>query len=148
MNTPISFPIAKLLKEKGFDDECKYYYDENEELTFHIGYIGDIWRNSEIKDGLPYTKEKSPCISAPTIAHVVMWLYEKHGIWIYSYPVQPLVLDDEEYPKTVWVVKCLSMNQIMFEKFIDAKNCLAINHHASPTDAYESAFEYALNNLI
>ena len=93
-------------------------------------------------------KQKGYKWTFPTIADVVMWLYEKHGIWIYTYPVQPLVFDDEEYPKTVWVVKCLSMNQIMFEKFIDAKNCLAINHHASPTEAYEAAIFYVLSNLI
>lgn len=82
--------------------------------------------------------------SYPTIAEVIMWLYEKHGIWIYAYPVQPLVFNDENYPKTVWVVKCLSMNQIMFEKFIDTNNGLAINHHNSPTEAYEAAIEYVL----
>lgn len=83
-----------------------------------------------------------------TIVDALMWLYEKHGIWIYSYPAQPLVLDNEEYPKIVWVVKCLSMNQVMFEKFIDADNGLAINHHISPTEAYEAAITYCLENLI
>jgi|694.fasta_scaffold34219_10 hypothetical protein len=28
MNTPVSFEIAKLLKEKGFNEPCyRYYYD-------------------------------------------------------------------------------------------------------------------------
>jgi hypothetical protein len=134
MNKPVSYSMAKLLdsKEVRFENwQGKIFVDGEEQPHMASWYVG--------------AKE---ILIRPTIADVVMWLYEKHGIWIYSYPVQPLVLDDEEYPKTVWVVKCLSMNQIMFEKFIDAKNCLAINHHASPTDAYESAFEYALNNLI
>jgi len=129
MNTPVSYAIAKLLKEKGFDDECKYYYDENEELTFHIGYIGDIWKNSEIKDGLPYTKENSPCISAPTIADVVMWLYEKHGIWIE-------IIETDLFQKYFFQLKRKDGTRLKDGDF------------DTPSESYEAAFEYALNKLI
>ena len=30
MNTPVSFPLAKLLKEKGFDEPCPNLYYEPE----------------------------------------------------------------------------------------------------------------------
>ncbi len=62
MNTPVTFEIAKLLKEKGFDNE------------------GDLLYDSEF----PSLQPTKPDIyyDAPTISEVVMWLYEKHGIWI------------------------------------------------------------------
>ena len=71
MNTEVNFEIAKSLKGKGYP---------------------------QLNTGLYYTKDKDHCLvgwgfndrteeslaqySAPTISEVVMWLYEKHGIWI------------------------------------------------------------------
>jgi hypothetical protein len=48
----VSFELAKLLKEKGFDEPCPELY---------------------------YSPEKC---KKPTIAQVVMWLYKKHKIWV------------------------------------------------------------------
>ena len=114
MNTPVSFPIAKLLKEKGFDEKTKnHYYDDGS--TF----IDDI-KNSE---------SDHDEFSAPTIAEVIMWLYEKHGIWIsvklgygHEYVVQS--------------------TQSPFS-FIYSDGT-----YNSPTEAYEAAIEYTLKNLI
>lgn len=55
MNTPVSFELAKLLKEKGFEQNL-------------IKYINQATINGTLV--------------FPTIADVAMWLYEKHGIWI------------------------------------------------------------------
>jgi hypothetical protein len=79
MNTPVSFELAKLLKEKEYKDKNMLgtvrlsepeYYDPN-------GIIHNIKDIFEEKD---YKIED--CFNAPTIAEVVMWLYEKHWIWI------------------------------------------------------------------
>lgn len=59
--TPISFPIAKLLKEKGFEQNPMKYINQatiNGTLVF------------------------------PTIADVIMWLYKNHGIWCYPFRVK------------------------------------------------------------
>lgn len=65
MNSVVSFETAKLLKENGFingfGDGQKFYFPDTKELT-------------ENHRGNNYP--------APTIAEVVMWLYEKYGIWI------------------------------------------------------------------
>lgn len=59
MTYHISFEIAKLLKEKGFNKRSEpYRYNIIGELTLLEG------------------------INAPTIAEVVMWIYKKHGIWV------------------------------------------------------------------
>ena len=58
MNKSISYPLAKLLKEKGFDEPCPNLYYQPERCK------------------------------KPTIADVCMWLYEKHDIWIVVFPTE------------------------------------------------------------
>ena len=116
MNKEVNFELAKLLKEKGFP---------------------------QLNTGLYYTKDKEHCLvgwgfndrteesfaqySAPTIAEVVMWLYEKHGIWIYvSGP-----------DKNGWVIHWQGLESYP-----------TLMYPSSPTEAYEFAIEYTLKNLI
>jgi hypothetical protein len=70
MTTPVTFEIAKLLKEKGFDNESAHYYNEKGEMLFDTYF--------------PSLQPTKPDVyyDAPTLVDVVMWLYEKHGIWI------------------------------------------------------------------
>lgn len=130
MNTLINFELAKLLKEKGFDEPTLLCYDKCDMLA---SYAETVFKPKNYNTS-GYVK------SAPTIAEVIMWLYEKHGIWIYSYKVEPFVYEDIPYPKYVWISKC-------DEKFVDTDNGLAVNHYNSPIEAYEAAIEYTLNNL-
>lgn len=75
----VSFQNALLLKEKGFDVGCKYYYEEKyEELTWHFEY--ESYKNSEIENG--YHKLKSKMISAPTTQMAVKWIHDNFGLWI------------------------------------------------------------------
>jgi hypothetical protein len=152
MNTPVKFEIAKSLKEKGFDEECRYYYDtEFKERTWHMEY--EPFKNSEIENG--YNKLKYPMISAPTIAEVVMWLYEKHGIWIFILPQDKSSVDfrveSSEFPSLplfILIVKYeqdLSMTEVLNSSNSNSNMFL---HFDEPTEAYEAAIEYCLKNLI
>ena len=116
MNTPVSFEISLLLKEKGFDEITNFSYNS-------VGIISSISnRNS---DGL--------FISAPNIAEVVMWLYEKHGIWIkVECPENSVNNDWVSYIHKVGKYECLYASHVV----------------NSPTKAYEAAIEYVLKNLI
>lgn len=96
MTTPVDFTTAKLLKEKGFD----------EQWNIHM-----------------YT---------PTIAEVVMWLYEKHEIWI------SVVRND---------------TKDLFNYVITWHNGICENEsrgkgYQIPTEAYEAAIKYTLENII
>ena len=113
MNTPVSFEIAKSLKEKGFDLPCRLLYKSEKELEEGIG--------------VDYDWNRFDSYSAPTIVEVVMWLYEKHGIWI-------SVLQHTKNGKGVY-----------FESFV---NSMTFSGYNSPTKAYEAAIEYTLKNLI
>ena len=122
MNTPVSFPIAKLLKEKGFEQKTKSYTEDGKLVTVSL----TIRRFNPEKNYYP----------APTIAEVVMWLYEKHGIWI--------VVNIE---KPHLAKSCMFYGNVI--KFgLHHKNKHRTVFYNSPTEAYEAAIEYTLNNLI
>lgn len=104
MNTPVSFPLAKLLNSKGLPGLKSFCSNKKQYALNPIKY---------------------------TIGGVVMWLYEKHGIWVYLVPAED--------------------NKEVFKPFFRGKNI--IDQHLteffnSPTEAYEAAIEYTLNNLI
>ena len=116
MNTIVSFEIAKLLKEKGFKNtHCRCFY-RNDVL---------VWINL-------HNVSSDSTYLAPTIADVVMWLYEKHKIYI-------------------WVAgNKRANNKKYFDYYfsISKLNDKSSNFFNSPTEAYEKAIEYYLNKLI
>ena len=130
MNTPVDFSTAKLLKEKGFDEYCKLCVEEGDErpLPFNAG-------NTLHKNSL------HPYYSTPTIAEVVMWLYEKYGIWIQG----PFPYNDGKWE---WVIFLLKEPLNGTDGY---KNIMSLHHHPykfnSPTEAYEAAIEYTLKTL-
>ena len=107
MNTPVKFELAKLLEEQGY--------------PFEFITVGEL---------------KEVPLNIPTIADVVMWLYEKHGIWI---GVQPTSIVGKFQFRTYYNNKGV-MNQHWNDSMSKQFN--------SPTEAYEAAIEYTLNNLI
>lgn len=79
----------------------------------------------------------------PTISDVVMWLYEKYGIWIYPLPIdddmklwQARIIKGEPFNKLSNTLKIISYGEISYKGIY------------SPTEAYEAAIEYTLKNLI
>lgn len=118
MNTPVNFELAKLLKEKGFDIPCTQLYFDGElkELTLQkVSYDNTL---------------SSRYYIAPTIAEVVMWLYEKHEIWI-------------------WVERYSTLFRPYAEEIGDERFGKWEGHkYNSPTEAYEAAIKYVLKNLV
>jgi len=120
MNTPVSFPIAKLLAEKGFDEVSQKWYSVEGSLYSQV-----VFNNN--RGFVPAYK-----CEAPTIADVVMWLYEKHGIWI-----------------TICVI-----GENGFGYWLHNKDRKRLNpedqggYWYSPTEAYEAGIEHTLNHII
>jgi hypothetical protein len=106
MTTPVSFEIAKLLKEKGFrllpDFESSY----------------------------------------PTIAEVVVWLYKKHGIYIH---ISPHGEEEDLFVDCKWWFSIYKDK--LFNLIGGSKVTEGIEDFDSPTETYEAAIEYTLNNL-
>jgi len=144
MNTPVSFPLAKLLKEKGFDKQCSNFYTNPRCKMFGIDEHGRYYpiknkaKNLWIS-GNAATLDSKHVYYAPTIAEVVMWLYEKHGIWIYPYCAGN--------NKFHWGIANSKTGVIIKNSYKKDKNTLFEGFN-SPTEAYEVAIEYTLNKLI
>ena len=142
MNKPISFPLSKLLKEKGFDLPTHKYYEyalksvKNRE----DGYSGNFgWKKGELNLQTQYfinnskisdlTSEMWYMCLAPTIAKVVMWLYEEYEAWI------NVGFSGDE---TCYLMVTNKIGNIKW-------NGKGFN---SPTEAYEAAIAYTLKYLI
>ena len=153
MTQPVSFEIAKLLKEKDWSKPALNFYFEDGEfrenkLTGTNGYYGeeycseyseflenwnDKWltkKNGNRCFGCKKSKGYLETFSAPTIVEVVMWLYEKHDIWT-----------------TVTSISQESWQCHMTKKGDSLGNCYLEDFY-TPTEAYEAGIEYTLNNLI
>lgn len=122
MNTIVSFEIAKLLKEKGFNNKVSHYWNYNGEVLFSY---------KPKTDPINYTM-------APAIAEVVMWLYDEHGVWIEG-------MHCGTFNDFTFKVSRLNKKNIKKEPHYMHDLGKGFN---SPTDAYRAAIEYALNNLI
>ena len=119
MENFVSFEIAKLLKEKGFRSKSEGLYDGSGELLYYTHSNNEMQRFR---------------YEAPTVAVVVMWLYEKHRIWI---AVNMDLVGRWYYD--AYIIKDGLPNHNTYKK---------IDRFNSPTEAYEAAIEYILNNLI
>jgi hypothetical protein len=120
MTTPVSFPLAKLLKEKGFDKKCKEYFTD-----------GTLSISDEPKEVFIEAVKTNKIISckAPTISDVVMWIYEKHKIWI--------SVDPENDINNTW-----------FHTISHGKSTNVFGNYSSLTEAYEAGIEDVLINMI
>lgn len=142
MNTPVSFEIAKLLKEKEFDksteanwwilakdhsenynkklpvDESKIFFTEN---SYELEMATQIDEDTE--------HNVYHVLSAPTIADVVMWLYETHKIWI--------SVDPNNDTDTWFYTISHNKSETVFG-----------NYSGGPIEAYEKGIEHVLNNMI
>ena len=134
MNTPVSFEIAKLLKEKGYDILNLYFYTKPNTKMFGIDEHGRYYPMKNKAKSLWTTGNAAALkienvYQAPTIAEVVMWLYEKHGIWISVNPTQDL--------KAFWH-EIRGVNGVWYMG----------NNYSNPTEGYEAAIKYTLKNLL
>jgi hypothetical protein len=139
MNTLVSFETAKLLKEKGFDGKIEQgYYLPHPDIAEINSVERDVWIL------LPYNPLLNQVI-APTIAEVVMWLYDKHGVWIIS-----------DWSQAKWCysiidIKEETIRKVSGEKWSERSSGVYLNtglDFKSPTEAYEAAIIYTLKNLL
>lgn len=133
MNTLISPETKQLLFDKGWRYELSESYDPE---------IGGTRVNHSLGEQR-WNEGKNLTYVDITTSEVVMWFYEKHGIWIYPLPVddsmklwQARIIKGEPFNKLSNTLKIISHGEISYRGIY------------SPTEAYEAAIEYTLNNLI
>lgn len=141
MNTPVSYPLAKLLKEKRFDLSTERFYPKPKCKLFGIDEHGRLY--PIVNKTQTYFKGKAAVLKeenyydAPTIADVIMWIYEKHEIWIQVKPGGKL---------ETWDFIVQKKDNTFAVSYFEIKQHKPFFN--SPTEAYEAAIEYTLNNLI
>ena len=127
----VSFEIAKLLKEKGFDENTLMVYMSYGDLCKCNRY--DSIRNSNYND---ITKNYFEC-TAPTHQMAMKWLIEEKNIFIV---IEPHAYDyinekNKSYVYSLWVGD-------RYYEYIESKD------YPSYEDAVEAALKYCLDNLI
>lgn len=131
----VSFEIAKLLKEKGFNELCdtRYYGDDGSIPS----YIRERWEdggdicpmsNSDLDDGSKYAD-----ISAPTLQMAMKWLREVHDC-----PIEILWHWDANSQCSYWY----------FVHHMELKPRPRIEYYDTYEEAMEAAIKYCLENLI
>ena len=131
MITPVNFKLAKLLKEKGFNEVCQKWYSVEGGL-----YYQDEFDNN--RGFIPVCE-----CEAPTIAEVVMWLLESYKIYIHISPhgQEEDLLEDCRWWFSVYKNK-------LYNLVGGSKVTKDIEDFGSLTEAYEAAIEYTLKNLL
>jgi hypothetical protein len=151
MNNPVSFELAKLLKEKGFNEPTidQYYLSNG---IYKLKEIKEgVFSNSELeKDGENYGgSNPNFWISAPTIADVVMWLYEKYHTFI-------SVVNEPNVHRFKWIITNLAL--VGYKRYIHSDKLKEMNEEEteylyqhyfnSPIEAYEAGIKYCLEKVI
>ena len=136
----VSFETAKLLKEKGFDERCFCFYEDDGKLYNDMGkYFPDGMNNSE------HEREFGVGIAAPSLQMAAKWLRKVQKIYIDIGSSVVYVNEDGEIkfdrPNYTWDIICLENGET-----------LAYSELATNYDSYEQALEtaivYSLKNLI
>ena len=134
----VSFETAMLLKEKGFNEPCSYYYENND--LYKLGYYhGDgtgFVRNNSPIDGR-FLCEKMQC-TAPTQSLAQKWLRETRNI---TFNANPHSNDG----KIIYVV---TIKVISSNKYIDFNVMMDASNKATMFDNYEDAIEAGLKYCL
>ena len=124
-----SFEIAKLLKEKGFDEPVQHFYKfDSKEL-----YRGTVFTNTQIGDKF---------YNAPTHQMAMKWLREEHKISIDICVVQGRAVS---YMFNIWDFSVIQDNKFIGGTF-DLREQLF--NFLTYEEAVEAALKYCLENLI
>lgn len=118
----VSLNIAKLLKAKGFKEDCRCYYLDGYKFTHYHGEV------------IPKDKETYP---APTQQVAMRWLREIHNITII---VKPFWAEGDMRNKTRWTYEIISL--------INNNNRYATVGKDTYEEACEAGIKYCLENLI
>ena len=118
-----SYEVAKLLKEKGFNESCYTCYVEKE--ISHYDYSST---NYELIDGV---------ISCPTLQMAMKWLIEEKNILI--------VIEPHDYDYINEKSKSFSWSLWIGGNYYE---CIESKDYPSYEEAIEAALKYCLDNLI
>ena len=133
----VNFEIAKLLKEKGFDEKVNTFYKTDTEFlksNLCINYNDDKFRLSDIHN-IPENT-----VSAPTLQMAIDWLLEIHHYYI------QVMLDSWACSGHMGYYAVIQRTDNDFE--IMLQDVCDKVFYDKPEDVYNDAIKYILENLI
>ena len=119
----VSFEIAKLLKEKGFDGECDLFYRTDEPKSI-IHEASKIAYSQGIDD---------ECVITPTLQMAMKWLRKEHNL-----SIEPYYTHKQGYKFAVQEIPTA------ISLWMDLPDEL----YSTYEEACETAIKYCLENLI
>ena len=125
-----SLEVAKLLKEKGFDELCIFKYS-SEGVRMKAGVAIDEWQNSELDD------DECSCVSHQM---AMKWLREVHNIMVSPYALS-LGYYFEIFDLTT---KDITGCKPLYKVGIPSKEDVLSTYE----EAIEAGIKYCLENLI
>jgi len=128
----VSFEVAKLLKEKGFDGQCSGMYTKN----------GDLLKTN-FKRITNSEKREFP-IDAPTLQMAMKWLREIQGINIYARGVWK----DVEVQYGDWEPAVVGYEWFVESLIDDTYSKMSKESFLTHEEACEEAIKYCIKNLI
>ena len=123
-----SFEVAKLLKEKGFDELCIFKYN-SEGVRMKAGVAIDEWQNSELDDN------ECSCVSHQM---AMKWLREVHNIGIFP-STYTHISDRKAIHSYGTAIINLKTYELMTDSYLS---------NDTYEEAVETALKYALENLL
>ena len=129
----VSFEIAKLLKEKGFDDNCAALYDLRSGEISQRG-VGYVFNNGQWNN----------FITAPTLQMTMKWLREIKGLNIYARGVWK----DVEVQYGDWEPAVVGYEWFVESLTDDTYLKMSVEQFLTYEEACEAAIKYCLENLI
>jgi hypothetical protein len=125
----VSFEIAKLLKEKGFDEDCYTFYEYDSK---------ELYREERI----PCCNSRSDDYAAPTLQMAMKWLRETHKLFIEVHIEQGKKVS---YKFIIWDFYIIHPNKYVGGTYDFREEQEGFS---TPEDAVKAAIKYCLENLI
>lgn len=136
----VSFEIAKLLKEKGFDGYCFMVYDKYGAVGYTMESYGEATIcNSECSEG---------DISAPTLQMSMKWLREVHELHICIFVGKDSSCDADGNLVDVWHFWSYKITNLCGDMIYDAYDKLDCAEYQSYEESCEDAIKHCLNYII
>ena len=133
----VSFEVAKLLRDKGFNDKCIYYYIQTKEMFEIDTRYHTALTTQELLD-LQIIGEKEDRYAAPTQAITMRWLREVHNLSV------------EVYRTACGYIGCITAIPSGTDiKFLETNgDDLASGQYTKWEYACEATIKYCLEHLI
>ncbi len=145
----VSFETAKLLKEKGFEQECDYATSWYANQYYKNACMGEwfegehqIIEDIDDKCNISYLSERGIFIPAPTLQTVRKWLREKHHLHIEVRITNHTMSDMVNVVKYYWV-----MTNTETGRWCDESTVYTVKGFDKSEEAEEDAIRHALEKL-